>query len=470
LIDFKIKLFARLVLKLNSLFVGFVFFTVGFIPQPSFAQIPNKTRILFLFDASFSMQGKMGKEIKMDLAKSLLSKMIDSLRSKPDLEIALRVFGHTTHKDRKNCKDTKLEVPFRNNNYDAIQANLKGLKPLGTTMIAYSLQEATYDFPKDKLSRNVIILITDGIEECHGDPCAVSDALQRNGVILKPFIIGIGMDIKSAKLYECVGRFFDANSKDGFDNVLRIVISQALQNTTLQMNLLDESSKATETDVDMTFYDNHTGRMENNYVQTINVQGVPDTIIMDPVNHYNVVVHTLPPVKKDNIEIVAGRHNIVPIDAPQGSLKLVAGGMVTYTRLQCIIKKAGTYETVNVQDFNTTEKYITGLYDLEILSTPRYSQINIAISQSKVSEIAIPPPGKLNFYSRYAVIGAIYRMNNNQLEWVINLNSNIIGLQSIILQPGNYKIISRINSEKRVVATKKSDFEIRSGQTLPLSL
>ncbi len=433
------------------------------------AQQPNKTRILFLLDASGSMYAKMGKDFRITIAKRLLTKMVDSLRYKPDLEIALRVYGHTSGKEKHNCKDTKLEVPFGLTNHDAIQKKLKELIPLGTTLIAYSMLEAANDFPKDPKCRNIIILITDGLEECGGDPCAVSEALQRKGVILKPFIIGLGLNLDFAKQFECVGRFFNAESEQGFDDVLRVIISQAMNNTTLQVNLLNESGNALETDVNMTFYDNHSHKMQDNYVQTLTERGVPDTIILDPVNRYDITVHTLPPVKKDNVEIVAGRHSIVAMDAPQGSLKLRVDGSLGYKRLQCVVKKTGTNEVVNVQDINTQEKYLTGAYDLDILSTPRIIKTNVTISQSLTNEIIIPQPGKLTFYSGRGVTGAIFQIENNILEWVVNI-SNTPGIQVIVLQPGTYKLICRGNTDRGTIGTKRMDFEIKSGQSFTLNL
>ena len=433
------------------------------------AQQPNKTRILFLLDASGSMYAEMGRDTRMDVAKRLLSKMVDSLRNTPNLEIALRVYGHQTTKDKQNCRDTKLEIPFGKNNHDAMKVKLREIRPLGTTLIAYSLQEAAFDFPQDNRSRNVIILITDGLEECNGDPCAVSEALQRRGVILRPFIIGVGLDKEFGRQFECIGRFFDATTEEGFDDVLKVVISQAINNTTLQVNLLDQSGRAIETDVNMTFYDNHTGRVTDNFIHTLNNNGVPDTINLDPVNRYNIVVHTLPPVKKEGVEIIAGRHNIVAISAPQGGLKLRVNGVTNYNRLQCIVKKAGTHEVVNVQDFNTMDKYIVGNYDIEILSTPRIYEYDIKIKQTDFTVVEIDQPGKLNFYSRLGVTGAIYRMKNNKLEWVININ-NGSSSQIIVLQPGMYKLICRANIDKRIIATKRVDFEIKSGQVTPLNV
>src|SRR5690606_32185029 len=102
---------------------------------------------------------------------------------------------------------------------------------------------------------NVIILITDGIEECDGDPCAVSLALQRQGIVLKPFVIGLGIEPNVIDAFKCVGNYYDATNEVTFKNVLGIVISQALNTTSVQVNLLDELNKASETNVPMTFYD-----------------------------------------------------------------------------------------------------------------------------------------------------------------------------------------------------------------------
>ena len=269
---------------------AFILALLGFQAISLQAQPPNKTRILFLLDASGSMYAQMGDDIRMNVAKRLLSKMVDSLRYTPNLEIALRIYGHTSTKDKQNCRDTRLEIPFGKANHDAMKEKLQSIRPLGTTLIAFSLQEAAFDFPQDARCRNVIILITDGLEECNGDPCAVSEALQRRGVILRPFIIGVGLNEEFGKQFECIGRFFDATTEQGFGDVLRVVISQAINNTTLQVNLLDINGGAVETDVNMTFYDNHSGRITDNFIHTINNNGVPDTINLDPVNLYDIVI------------------------------------------------------------------------------------------------------------------------------------------------------------------------------------
>ena len=148
----------------------------------------------------------------------------------------------------------------------------------------------------------------------------------------------------------------------------------------------------------MTFYDQQSGAIRYNYMHTMNNRGVPDTIILDPLSTYKLVVHTIPEVVKENITIIPGKHNIIAVDAPQGYLNLQVAGTNNYQTLQCIVRKAGTMQTVNVQEFGSTEKYIVGKYDIEILSLPRIYMNNVDIGQSKTTLIQIPQAGVVNIF------------------------------------------------------------------------
>lgn len=446
---------------IKALKIALILLLVCFYVDSS-AQKQPKTRILFLLDASGSMYAKMDSDIRINVAKRLLSKMVDSLKSIPDLEIALRVYGHQSPKNQQNCKDTKLEVPFAPNNHDDIQKEIKLINPKGTTLIAYSLQQAAYDFPTKDGVRNIIILITDGIEECSGDPCAISEALQKQGVILKPFIIGLGDDGLFKAAFDCVGRYFDASTESSFENILGVVISQAINATTAQVNLLDINYNPTETNVNMSFYDSRSGRLIYNYYHTLNNRGLPDTMVLDPTFKYDLQVHTIPNVWKRDIEILAARHNIIAVDAPQGDLELKVDGITAYPRLEAIIRKSGTTATLHVQDFNTRQKYIVGTYDIEILTTPRIYLNNIKVDWSATKTINIPQPGKLNVVAMNDYYASIYQEKGGKMEWVADINPNI-RKQVIIIQPGKYRLVYRPVKSTNILQTQEKTFEISSG-------
>ena len=288
-------------------------------------------RILFVFDASQSMLGRWQSGRKIDIAKQLLTNITDSLKDVKNLELGLRVYGHQRSFPPQDCDDTKLEINFIPSNIfsERIRGKLSMIKAKGTTPIAKSLEEAAADFPIDN-SRNIVILITDGKEECGMDPCAVSRLFAKKGIILKPFVIGIGLDKSWQDNLDCVGTFFDAANERDFSNILNVVISHVVDNTTTQVNLLDSLGNPTETDVPLTFYDNFTDIVKYNYIHTMNSMGNPDTMIIDPVLKYKVIAHTIPPVESEIITISPGKHTIIPLKTPQGKLKIMINTKENY--------------------------------------------------------------------------------------------------------------------------------------------
>ncbi len=448
-----------------SLVISLIYFlSVNFVSaQIKKSDLPELTRIEFLFDASQSMYGQWQTGSKIDVAKKLMNQLLDSLRSVENLELALRVYGHLKPYPPQDCDDSRLEVPFSKGNIPQIMQVIQRLNPKGTTPIAKSLELCGNDFPQSQ-SRNIIILITDGIEECGGDPCAISQALQKKGIFLKPFVIGLGLDPSLKKTFECVGRFFDAANEVTFKEALNIVISQALNNTTMQVNLLDQDLNPTETNVNMTFYDRFSGQIKYNFIHTLNSKGNPDTLVIDPLPIYKIVVHTIPPVSKDSIVLTPGKHTIVGIDAPQGYLTMKFDGPAEFKKVQAIIRQQNKTNTLNLQDFNTVEKYIVGKYDLEILTTPRIYLEDVDISQSKTTTLKIPRPGIVTLVAINQGYGSIYTFDNNKMEWVYNMDENLTK-ETVVLQPGRYKVVFRPRNSKETLYTIEKDFSVVSGES-----
>ncbi len=411
------------------------------------------------------MNGKWQSQAKIDIARDLLNQSVDKLKGTENLELALRVYGHQSSiaTAEQDCDDTELVVPFGRLRFEQIKKALNGISPKGTTPIARSLEKAAGDFP-DNNARNIIILITDGVEACDEDPCAVSLALQRRGVVLKPFVIGIGADESMKFEFECIGNYYDAGSEETFEQVLNIVISQALNNTTVQVNLLNINDEPLETNIPMSFYDHQTGLLLYNYVHTLNHKNHPDTIPIDPVYVYDIVAHTIPEQRVEGERINAGTHTIIDIATPQGDLELVMDGRNAYKNLKCLIKDPETGNIIHVQDFNSTEKYIVGQYDLEILSLPRIQVNKVDITQNHTTDIAIPTPGVLNAAFPSAGYGTVMQVKGDQLTWVCQIDERD-AQQQIVLQPGSYKLIYRSRNSKESIYTLTKDFKIKSGES-----
>jgi Ca-activated chloride channel family protein len=445
-----------------------------FVPLLLNAQVKDKekphtlTRILFVFDASQSMLGTWQSDRKINIANKLMCELLDSLKGVPDLQLGLRMYGHQKNFPPQDCDDSRLEIPLGFGNIENIKNKLKTTNPKGTTPIAASLQQAGSDFPPCENCRNIIILITDGLEECGGDPCAVSLALQKQGIILKPFVIGIGKNF--AQQFDCVGTYFDAATEKDFSTALKVVISQALNSTTCQVNLMDIYGKPTETNVAMTFYDNLSGNIKYNFEHTMNALGIPDTLILDPMLKYNIVVHTIPPVEKDTVSLTPGKHTIIPISTPQGDLELKVGGSSpTYKNLNAVIKQGGSCEILNVQEFGIKTRYLVGKYDVEVLCLPRLTIKDVDISQSKTTTVEIPMPGLAVIQLYNKGYGSLFVEENNKLRWVYNFNE-LGNQETLYLLPGKYRIIFRSRLVTKSIYTIEKSFKVESGATVRVSL
>lgn len=438
--------------------------SAAFIAQ---GQQPETTRILFILDVSYSMVAKWEGQTRMWHAKDILTEMVDSLKNVENLEMALRCYGHQYHFDEENCTDSRLEVAFAPGNAARIKGRIALLEPHGITPIAYSLEKAERDFPVDPKSRNILILITDGEESCEGDPCAISRALQQKRIILKPFVIGLGELPGGQIQLGCVGSYYEAQKPEDLEFVLRTILRNVLDRTTTQVNLLDIDSKPTETDVPMTFYNEEAGITQYRYYHTINDQGYPDTLDIDPLNTYDLIVHTIPPVTVENIKVKPNQHNVIEASTPMGSLEITTHS--GDTRVRCLVKQSGADATLHVQSINTTERYLVGVYGLEILTLPRITVENVQVDERQTTTVQVPTPGTVTLTRTIEVIGGIFINLNGKLEKVYELNE--LALRDVVmLQPGEYQVIYRSRGSRVMKSTGVQKISVKPGEAVSVKL
>jgi len=421
------------------------------------------SRILFIFDASNSMAGQWDGARKIDIAREILFEMVDSIEDIPNVEMALRIYGHQSPVPPQDCSDTRLEVPFGRNNATRIRQILRDINPKGTTPIARSLALAPNDFPSCGNCRNIILLITDGVEACDGDPCQVSLSLQRKGIILRPFVIGIGTDPGFKETFNCIGEYYDAPSQQEFREALKVVVTQALNPTSAQINLLDSRHYPSETDVNMVFQDHFSGVIRYNLMHTMNSRGNPDTLSLDHMSTYDLVVQSIPPVECDSITLTNGRHNIIPVDAPQGYLQVRSSRGRAYDKEKILVKRHGDHQTINVQEMGMVGKYLVGKYDLEIPIYPLMFVEGVEVLQSYTTTVDIPAPGFVSFSSLWPGVGTLYQLTKEgEQKWVLNLPEKSKN-QGYHLQPGSYRIVWRRSDLNSTSFSVVRDFKVEQG-------
>ena len=177
--------------------------------------------IYIIFDASGSMWGQLAdRSTKLNVAKKVLNEFVGGDFAGYDL--ALRVYGHR-YKD--DCEDSELVVPFGPPEQvtKPMRDFVAKTNALGRTPITYSLQKALADFG-DRAGE--IILITDGIESCDADPCALIKQWRETNVKVKVHVVGFGLDEKSKDALKCLS---DAAGTDYFDAQSAKDLSEALK-------------------------------------------------------------------------------------------------------------------------------------------------------------------------------------------------------------------------------------------------
>jgi Ca-activated chloride channel family protein len=434
---------------------------------------PSVSRILFVLDGSGSMKQDWNGKTKFNTAKELLFKMIDSVeRKNPNVEFAVRVFGYQFPREQRNCKDSKLVMPFARNNAQSINAKLNELKPQGMSPIAYSIQQGAKDFPNDAKSLNSIILITDGEENCDGNPCSAAKELVAKKITLKPFIVGLNVDSSRYEKFNCIGTFYDAKDESSLYNTVGVIIRQTLNTTTAQVNLLDHTQQPTITNIPFTLYDHYSGKVQYNFIHTLNEKGNPDTLFLDPVGVYDLEVHTFPSVRKEDIELTPGKHNIIALDVPVGDLAVECYGA---SDAQAVVRpvngkqKGITAESIlHVQNINEPVSYLANNYQLEILTAPEFL-VDTTVSATATTAHRMKGYGTLSLMATEVLQLSIYREHNGRLQMIDRFEMSN-KTENRRLQPGEYRIVYKPKSSYSSESTRSLLFKLEDGKTEVINL
>lgn len=455
---------------MRNIFAILVFvFAVHIVSAQQKSFRPKEVKILFLLDVSGSMNAEWDGQVRIDAAKKILLNLSDSLQAKyPNVHFGIRVFGADFPREQKNCKDSRLLVSFREKNKASLSAKLQTISPKGMTPIAYSLEKAAHDFPIDSNTLNAIILITDGEENCDGDVCNAAEMLMRKRISFRPFIVGMGVSEKSAEKFNCIGEFINAHTETEMNNTVNVIIKRTLNTTSAQINLLDTKGKATVSNIPFTLYDSETGKEEYSFIHSLNTNGNPDTLHLNPLGIYTLVVHTFPPVKKENIELTLGRHNIIAVDVPVGNYtSFCSNASVAENSAQVLIRHRDN-SILNLQELVQTEGYLQNKYAVDVLTLPAY-KVSANVIAEKNTDLKIPSFGTVSISASQSYRVAILVRQQNKWQKVTELSVGT-KTEAIKLQPGEYKIIYQGVYSTTTENSRSKLFRVEEGRFVSFSL
>ena len=146
---------------------------VAYLAAPASAQQSNANDLLLILDASGSMWGRNGGEEKIVIARRVLKDLASRL---PDgSEVGLIAYGHRREAD---CADSETIVSVGPLDRVELASRVEKLNPKGKTPVTQSIEQAIAAV-QGRRDPATIVLLSDGIETCSGDPCAAVSAAQK---------------------------------------------------------------------------------------------------------------------------------------------------------------------------------------------------------------------------------------------------------------------------------------------------
>ena len=176
-------------------------------------------KAIIVLDASGSMWGQIDGKPKLEIARETLRDVLKSIPS--DLELGFMAYGH---REKGNCADIELIVPPAAGTAGAITTAADNLKFLGKTPLTAAVRQAAeaLKYTEDKAT---VILITDGLETCNADPCALGKELEQSGVDFTANVVGFGLTAEEGKQVACLaentgGKYIQADDAKGLEEAL----------------------------------------------------------------------------------------------------------------------------------------------------------------------------------------------------------------------------------------------------------
>ncbi len=217
----------------------------GFDPE---TQALSDVNVVVILDSSGSMAGEIGQQRKIDIAKKAVS---DFLTKMPKgVNTGLVVYGHkgSNYEADKalSCEGVEEVVKLGRNNSDNIITAMNFFSPKGWTPMANSLSFAKDIFSNSgKIDKNYLILVSDGVESCDGNPVASAENLKLEIQGINLIVIGFAIDNQVNKILEEIavaggGSYLAANNSSdiskAFNDQLLVVEKDCVRTTLLKIS------------------------------------------------------------------------------------------------------------------------------------------------------------------------------------------------------------------------------------------
>ncbi|MET3897594.1 Ca-activated chloride channel family protein [Devosia sp. UYZn731] len=185
-------------------------------------------RAIIVLDASGSMWAQIDGKARITIARETLDSVLSTIS--PDVELGLMAYGH---RKKGDCGDIEMLVEPAAGTAEAIKAAVADINPKGMTPLSDAVRLAAEDL-KYTEEKSTVILITDGLETCEVDPCALGTELEQKGVDFTVHVLGFGLSDDEGKQVACLaentgGKYLSAQDGASLVQALTETVAEVAQ-------------------------------------------------------------------------------------------------------------------------------------------------------------------------------------------------------------------------------------------------
>ncbi len=152
--------------------------------------MPSRGETIVILDMSASMWGRIGEKPKLEIAQDAVRGMFS--RFPATSRVGLMAYGH---RKAGQCSDIQMLFPPGPVSASVVSGTIDRLKARGKTPLTEAIRQAAAAL-RSKEQGGTIILVTDGIETCGGDPCALAAELEAANAAFTAHVVGF--DLRTA--------------------------------------------------------------------------------------------------------------------------------------------------------------------------------------------------------------------------------------------------------------------------------
>lgn len=160
----------------------------------------DTNRTIIVMDGSGSMWGQIDGRTKLEIARETVADVLGTIPV--DQELGLMAYGH---RERGNCADIELMVPPAAGTGAEIAARVNEMRFQGKTPLTEAVRQAAAALRSGEEAATVV-LVTDGLETCEADPCALARELEQSGLAFTAHVIGFGLTEDEGAQVACLAQ------------------------------------------------------------------------------------------------------------------------------------------------------------------------------------------------------------------------------------------------------------------------